>query len=328
MGKKHRNLMVQIADPENLRLAYARARKGKSLTMGHLLFKEHAQVNLDNMRTTLLAGTYQISPYKTFYVFEPKRREIQALPFPDRVIQHALCNIIGPIFEKVFMPVSYACRVGYGSHRSADEAQAMVRRLGRNGVVYCLKMDFKKYFASIDLAILHREIRRKISCSDTLDFIEVITPTEGTGLPIGNLTSQIFANLYGHIWDRWLVHTKAVPNMFRYMDDTLIFSNDRHYLKALIEEAKVFLAQAMKLQFSKWSIFNVTAGVPFLGFRIWPRYRLLRQDNVRRARRKIAHYRRTGNTEALAKFIPSWLGHASHASTHNLKIHLGLCAAP
>lgn len=324
MGTKYRNLMEQIVAPENLRRAYQRARSGKRFSVGHLLFKEHAEVNLAQIADTILRSKYQVSPYTTFLIFEPKRREIMALPFYDRVIQHALVNVVGPIFERVFMPVSFACREGYGTHAAVVQAQATMRRLVREGDLYCLKMDFSKYFASIDRAILHREIRRKISCQATLRLIEAITPTVGTGLPIGNLTSQLWANLYGHVWDRWLVHTKGVDPMFRYMDDTIIFSHDQDYLKSLQKEAGSFIASEMKLKFSKWSIMPVSRGVPFLGYRIWPGYKLLKRDSVRRARRKIAAYRKHQNFEALNKFLPAWRGHASWANTHNLMTSLGV----
>lgn len=324
MGQKYRNLMEQIIDPDNLRSAYCKARKGKRFTVGALIFKEHAETHLAAISESLKAESYQVGPYSTFEIFEPKRRQIMALPFYDRVVQHALVNVVGPIFEKIFMPVSYACRIGRGTHSAVIQAQAAMRRLGKKGDVYCLKMDFSKYFACIDRVILHDEIRRKISCAATLRLIEIITPMEGVGLPIGNLTSQLWANLYGHKWDRWLVHNKGVRVMFRYMDDTVIFANDYRILAKLLGEAEQFIAGSLHLKFSKWSITRVSRGIPFLGYRIWPDHKLLMRDSVQRARRKIRFYQKTGNREALERFVSSWSGHARWADTHNLLKNLGI----
>ena len=154
--KKHRNLIKQIASLPNLYRAYAKASRGKRYSAGHLQFKQHLAANLKMLSEAILDGSYQPSPPNVFFVNEPKRREISALPFADRVVQHALCNIIEPIFDKTFLPHSYGCRVGKGTHAAAIEAQAIMRR----GYTCWLKIDYSKYFASIDRAILHREIRR------------------------------------------------------------------------------------------------------------------------------------------------------------------------
>lgn len=319
MGKRYKDLIGAIADIDNLRRAYLKARAGKSMSTGHLEFKEHLEANLMGLSGDMAAGKYRPGPYHTFMVHEPKVRQISALPFSDRVVQHALVNVIGPIFDRTFLPMSYACRTGKGTHAGAIEAQAMMRRMLKHGnQVYCLKMDFSKYFASIDRAVLHHEIRRKISCGATLALIEIITPPDGVGLPIGNLTSQLFANIYGHIQDRFLRHRMGVRNFIRYMDDTVIFGHSREYLSALQHIILWFIGPCMGLKFSKWSITPVERGVNFLGYRIWPTHKLLRRASVIRAKRKIRHYRKTGNAEKLAKFTASWRGHAQWADSHNL----------
>lgn len=318
MGKKFRNLMARIVDPDNLREAYRRARLDKRMTFGHLEFKEHAEANLWQIGRALESGTYVVAPYKAFTIYEPKAREIMALPFYDRVVQHALCNVVEPIFEAVLMPMAAACRIGKGTHYGVIRAQSHMRRLAQSGPVYCLKMDFSKYFASIDHAVLHREIRRKISCQATLRLIETITPAEGKGLPIGNLTSQLWANLYGHIFDRFLVHECGVRFATRYMDDTVVFGNDLAQLRALKARIDTFVTDCLKLRFSKWSIQPVSRGVNFLGFRIWPTHRLLRRDSVQRAKRKIRNFHEHSDTAGLARFLASWRGHAQWADSHNL----------
>jgi len=187
-----------------------------------------------------------------------------------------------------------------------------------------LKIDFLKYYASIDRAVLHREIRRKISCAATLQLIETISPTTGRGLPIGNLTSQLWANLYGHQLDRFLVHECGVHMATRYMDDTVIFSNDSEELRSLKARLDQFVPEVMGLSFSKWSIQPITRGVNFLGYRIWTTHRLLRRDSVKRARRKLRHLRSVGDTAAIARFVPAWTGHARWANSANLMRSMGL----
>lgn len=318
MGQKFRNLMPSIVDPANLREAYRRARRDKRMTAGHLEFKEHSESNLARIGQVLAAGAYTVPAYHTFTIFEPKARVIMALPFYDRVIQHALCNVVDPIFEAVMMPMCAACRVGKGTHYGVIRVQAHMRELARNGPVHFLKMDFRQYFANVDRSTLHAEIRRKISCRATLRLIEIITPAEGQGLPIGNLTSQLWANLYGHMLDRFLVHELGIRHATRYMDDTVIFSNDREELRLHKTKIDDFVANTMRLSFSKWSIQSISRGVNFLGYRIWTAHRLLRRDSVQRAKRKIRIMREKGDIAALSRFLASWTGHAKWADCHNL----------
>lgn len=256
MGKKHRNLLSQIAALPNLYRAFHKAAQGKRYSAGYLFFKQHLAANLALLSAALADGSYRPSPPNLFYVNEPKRREISALPFADRVAQHALCNIIEPIFEKTFLPNSYACRNNRGTHAAVVEAQAIMRR----GATHWLKLDFSKYFASIDRAVLHTEIGRKVSCRGTLSLIAAFLPAKGTGLPIGNLTSQLFANIYGHILDRYLTHTLRIGQWLRYMDDTVIFARSREALALLQTGLKWFVEVRMGMTFSKWSIGPISQG--------------------------------------------------------------------
>ena len=320
MGKKHRNLIEQIASLSNLYLAYHKAARGKRYSFGHLQFKEHLAANLRLLSEALKDGTYRPSPPNVFFVNEPKRREISALPFADRVVQHALCNIIEPIFDRTFLPRTYACRVGKGTHVAAVEAQATMRR----GYTWWLKLDFSKYFASVDRAVLYGEIARKVSCRGTLDLIAVFLPLTGHGLPIGNLTSQLFANIYGHILDRYLTHTLRLKTWLRYMDDTIIFAHSREALALIQHGLKWFCDVRMGMVFSKWSIGPVTQGIDWLGYRVWPTHKLLRRRSVIAAKRKIVRYRRIADGLALSRFVASWRGHAQWANSFNLLNKLGV----
>ncbi len=320
MGKKHRNLIGQISDKTNLFVAYEKAASGKRYSAGHLQFKQHLAANIRLLSDALESGSYKPSPSSIFYVNTPKRRQISALPFSDRVVQHALCNVIEPIFDKTFLPNSYACRRGAGTHAAVIAAQSLMR----NGYTWHLKIDFAKYFASIDREKLHAEIKRKISCRKTLEIIESFVPKSGLGLPIGNLTSQLFANVYGHILDRHLTHTIGIKSWLRYMDDTIIFSHSKEHLAVVQQSLGWFCDVRMGMVFSRWSIAPAERGLDWLGYRVWPTHKLLRRRSVVAAKRKIDRYRKSGDSDALHRFTAAWRGHARWANSHNLLTRLGV----
>ena len=322
MGQKYRNLIAQIATTDNLYAAYRKATKGKRYTAGHLAFKQHLAANIGMLRDALLDGSYRPSEPRKFMVYEPKPRQISALPFADRVVQHALCNIIEPIFEKTFLPNSHACRTGRGTHTAVVAAQAHMRQ----GHTWVLQMDFAKFFASVDRKTLHAEIERKVSCRATLALIAHIVPATGTGLPIGNLTSQLFANVYGHIWDRFITHKIKLSAWIRYMDDTVIFARSREALAVIQHGLGWFAGQTLKMTFSKWSIRKCTTGLPWLGYRVWPTHKLLLRASVIRAKQKLAKYRGASMAGQRQRFIAAWHGHARWANSFNLLNRIGVFA--
>ena len=325
MGKKYKNLFPQIIDRDNLYLAYQKAAKGKRGTVGHLHFREHLAANISTLQQTLSEGTYRPGEPHKFLVYEPKRREIAALPFYDRVAQHALCNVIDPIFDRVFVPQSYACRPNTGTHAAARDVQAGLRRMHMTGATpWVLKTDFSAYFASIKRDVLHREFRRKISCPPTMRLIETMIPTSGRGISIGELLSQTSANIYGNIMDRWLLHTAGVKRFFRYMDDIVVLAHSRQALELLRMGMQWFSQARMGMEFSKWGIQPAIRGINFVGYRIWRTHKLLRTDSVVRAKRKIKRYTENGEHERLDRFLASWRGHAQHADSYNLMSHLGV----
>jgi hypothetical protein len=320
MGKKHKNLFERVVDLDNLWSAYAKAASGKRRTLGYLQFRQNEAANIARLQALLISGDYTPGEPRLFLVYEPKPRQISAL---DRIAQHALCNVIEPIFDKVFLPQSHACRKGKGTHRAAVLVQAMLRRIPD---AHILKTDFSKYFASIDRAVLTREIRKKISCKDTLRMIEKFIPPTGVGLPIGNLTSQLAANIYGHIIDRWLAHTVGISTFIRYMDDVVIIGHSHEAMRLLQALMQSHAKSVMGLRFSHWSVQPAVRGVNFCGYRIWATHKLLRRQSVVRAKRKISRYSSQGDTLALQKFIASWRGHAQWANSFNLLKRLGVPA--
>lgn len=322
MGKKYKNLFEQIIDIDNIRLAYKKAvAGGNRYGSSHLVFKENLEHKLFLIQEELKNETYIVGEYYQFKVYEPKERLIHALPFKDRVVQHAIHNIVSPIFENVFYPCSFACRKDKGTHKGVKEVQATIRRLAKKGEVFYLKMDFSKYFNSIFGSFLLREISNKIKDLKVLKLLSLFI--NEVGIHIGNLLSQLFANIYGHIFDRFIKTKLKIKDYFRYMDDTVILLNDKSKLIYIQRVLKRFSSMFLKLKFSKWFINSVESkGLNFLGYRIREKYKLIRKDSVIRAKRKIKKYKLENNEEQLEKFLGSWTGHIKTSDSANLKFYI------
>lgn len=325
MGKKYRNLIGRITDDANMRQAFRRTANGKKLTAGHLEFKEFSILNLEDLASAMRDGSYRPGQPYQFKIYDPKERMISALPFEDRVAQHALCGVIEPIFEATLLPGCYACRPGKGTHAAAIAVQSDMRRLTKaDEPLYVLKTDFSRYFASIERGALWRLIEAKISCSATLQLIEVMLPKYGVGLPIGNLLSQIFANIYGGVVDRHLQQDLGERYWYRYMDDIVVLGGASDHLRKVRTSIEDLSREKLGLRFSKWSIQPVSRGANFVGYRIWPTHKLLRRDSVARARRKIKAYRAAGENVRLERFLAAWVGHAKWADSRNLLTNLNI----
>ena len=334
--KTYNNLYQPICSFENIYKAYLKARRGKRYNVDALNFFQFREENLINIRNKLLTKTYVTGEYKYFTVCEPKERQIAALPFEDRIVQHALCNIIDPIFEKSFIYDSHACRIGFVILTGVQRTNYFLRNLAYNDItqkfdkqVYCLKCDIQKYFASIDHKILKKEIRRKIRCKDTLSLIDNIIDSTvfEVGIPIGNLTSQLFANIYLNKLDHYIKDVLQVKHYIRYMDDFIILSNDKEYLKMLLSKIKTFLDAELKLKLNRRTqIFLVgQRSVDYLGYKIWPEYRLLRKSNVKRTKRKFKKFQKLYkynkiSLETINNSMMSWFGHTKWADSYNLRV--------
>lgn len=322
MGKKYKNLFEQIVDIDNIRLAYNKAvAGGNRYGSSHLVFKENLEHNLFLIQEELKNESYVVGEYYQFKVYEPKERLIHALPFKDRVVQHAIHNVISPIFEKTFYPCSYACRKNKGTHKGVKAVQATIRKLAKKGEVFYLKMDFSKYFNSIVGTFLLKEISNKIKDLKVLKLLRLFI--NDVGIHIGNLLSQLFANIYGHIFDRFIKTKLKIKHYFRYMDDTVILLNDKSKLIYIQKVLQRFSSMFMKLKFSKWFINSVESkGLNFLGYRIREKYKLIRKDSVVRAKRKIKKYKLNNDFEQLEKFLGSWTGHIKTCDSANLKFYI------
>ena len=323
MAKKYRNLTDRITADATMLEAYRLTSRGKRLTPARLEFKEFSILNLEQLAQEMRTGAYVEGAPHEFNIFDPKLRTISALPFRDRIAQHALCQVIAPIFDATLLPRTFACRPGKGTHRAAITLQADLRRLSDDPVCV-LKTDFSRYFASIGRPVLWQLIETKISCRATLRLIDAMLPREGIGLPIGSLVSQIFANVYAGVVDRHLQQDLGERYWFRYMDDIVVLGRSSEHLRGVKASIEALSRERLGLRFSKWSIQPAARGVNFVGYRIWATHKLLRRDSVSRARRKIRAYRAAGDYRRLEKFLAAWTGHASWADSNNLMNSLDL----
>ena len=319
MGKKYRNLFEQISNIDNLRDAYKKVIKnGNRCKREALEFKEYLEVNLHELQKELNDETYQVGQVHNFVVYEPKKRVITALPFKDKVVQHAMNNIIEPIFEKTFYKTSYACRKDKGTHKGVNNLQSTIRRYKKqNKECYFLKTDFSKYFYSIGSKLLKLKVSKKITDRKTLRLLFQFI--DDLGLKIGFLSSQLLANIYGHIFDTFVKTKLKIKHYFRYMDDTVMLSTSKSELRRVQKILQKFSGIFMKLRFSKWFIEKVDVQfINFLGYRIKSDYKLIRKDSVVRAKRKIKRFIKLKLFDDLQKFLASWLGHALKADSFNL----------
>lgn len=310
MGTKHRRLIDGIASVDSLRAAYRRASNGKRSTSGYLAFKEESEATILMLSEQLAAGQWSPDEMRNFLIYEPKERRISAPSFRDRVVHHSIHAAIEPIFERGWLPTSFACRPGKGTHAGALWVQSQLRKPGSQ---YVLRTDFAGYFPNHDREILHRLIRRKIGCGPTLDLFGQIIPPAGVGIPIGALLSQLSANIYGNHLDQYLQHGLKV-RWARYMDDVVVIGDDPTELRRVKGEIERFARDELHLELSRWSVLPASRGVNFLGYRIWATHKLLRKSSVTRMKRRL------GNLEGpeRERMVAAWLGHAGWADSHNL----------
>ena len=327
--KRFKNLYPLIYSFDNVYNAYLKARRRRRYDRDVLEFTAHLEDELISIYHELATETYRTGQYRTFIVHEPKRREVAALPFRDRVVHHAICSVIEPRFDKTFIAHSYACRAGKGTHAGANQITAWLRRLHRQGVApYVLKADVRQYFASVDHEALIAILARKIACQRTLNLLVRIirgAGRDGKGIPIGNLTSQLFANIYLNELDQFVKHELRARYYLRYMDDFVILHPDKAQLRRWRYQIATFLHERLRLQLNERTrLFPARQGIDFLGYRIWRTHRLLRKRSVRDMRRKLRAFERRysrgdGSLGHINASIQSWIGHAQHANTYNLR---------
>ncbi|HEB99456.1 MAG TPA: RNA-dependent DNA polymerase [Thiotrichales bacterium] len=339
--KRWGNLYPQVIAWDNLWRAARRAARAKPLSGQRMAFEMNLERELVRLRRELESGAYRPGAYRSFAIRDPKLRIISAAPYRDRVVHHCLCNVIEPLYDRGFLPQNYANRRGRGLHRAVRAAGRLV-----NASPWLLKADIRKYFPSIDHAILKEIIRCKIKCRRTLELIDriidgsneqewagfhfpgddLLTPVgRRRGLPIGNLTSQLFANIYLAGLDRFIVHELRLPRYVRYVDDLLIGSDDKASLLEARQAIEDYLqGLCLKLHDTKTVVFPARRGLTFLGFHFTPgRVRVGKRCGRRFARRlrQLQRDYAAGQTDlaAIRQVIAAYNGHLAHAASQGLR---------
>lgn len=294
MPKTANNLWDRVIAWDNLVLAAHEAARNKRFYKAILVFNSRLEENLLRLRSLLASGQWHPGPYRAFEVYEPKHRMIHAPCYEDRVVHHALVQIILPYFERRFMDMSFACRKGKGTHAASLCLSRHLRAAEAQwGTVCALKADISRYFPSIDHEILLGIVSRVIADKKVLALIRTLVTgcdciQDGRGLPLGALTSQLFANAYLDVLDHYIKDDLGVRHYVRYMDDFVILHRDKAELWRLLAQIRDFLACELHLTLnSKTSVFPVSQGVDFAGYRHWASHTLPRKRNVRRAARRF-----------------------------------------
>jgi RNA-directed DNA polymerase len=334
--------LAAILDWPNLLTAFRRARKGKRGRPEVAAFEWNLEAELIRLQQELASRTYRPGKYRSFYIHEPKRRLISAAPFRDRVVHHALCQWMAPIFEPRFVAESFANRIGKGTHRALDLAQSLTRRFR-----YVLQIDLVQFFPSIDHAILRAEISRRVPDAGVLWLVDqVLASGEGVlaeayqmvffpgddllaalrprGLPIGNLTSQFWANVYLNPLDHFIKRELRCRGYVRYVDDLLLFDDDKRRLLSWREAIVGRLARLRLTMHAGAQARPVTEGIPFLGFVVYPAQRRLKRRNVIAYRRQLKGLLRSygegvTDRQAVLSSVLGWDNHARFGNTLGLR---------
>ena len=341
--EKSQTLWEAIISFQNMHLAFKKAAKGKRSKPEIAAFEMNLEEQLFILIEELISGQYRPGPYNHFTIHSPKRRLISAAPFRDRVVHHALCKIIEPIFERKFIYDSYANRKGKGTHRALDSCTHYMRRFK-----YVLPLDIRKFFPNIDHQILFAELGKSIPCQKTLALCQTIMksgasintecfPSPSTtnsapvlqdrpsGLPIGNLTSQFWANVYLNPFNHFIKRELKCKGYVRYVDDMLLFDNDKKQLLVWKQEISLFMHQIqLHMHENSAQARPCTVGLPFLGFQVFPDHRRLKRRKAIHARRRfkslVASYH-AGKIplSTVDACITSWVSHASSGDTWGLR---------
>ena len=340
--KSYKHLYPDVYAFPQLVRAGRKARLGKRARPYVARFDFHLEEELLRLEAELRTSTYVPGPYREFVIIEPKVRLICAAPYRDRVVHHALIQVVEPRFDRTFISDTYACRLGKGAHRAVDSFTRFCRRNR-----YVLKSDIEKYFPSIDHAILYDLLCRRIADPGVRWLIKTIlehsnprnrgirylpqdtdlfTPVERRrGLPIGNLTSQFFANVYLNGLDHFVKETLRCRDYIRYCDDFVILDNRVARLREVKREVEGYLASLrLAVHLKKCVVSRTERGTDFLGYRVFPSHRRVRAQNARRFTRKLrrlrARYRQgTLSLDQVCRSVRSWIAHASHADSWRLR---------
>ena len=319
---------------ENLFQAWSEFRKGKTKRLDVQIFERHLEDNLFTLYQKLKSKTYRHGSYHSFYVQDPKQRHIHKAGVSDRVIHHLLYTFLYKLFDKTFIHDSYSCRLEKGTHRGVKRLEVFARKVSKNytGSCWALKCDIKKFFASVDHKILLNLLKEKIKDGNILWLLcgviesfnsESTLALQGVplrrykGIPLGNLTSQIFANIYLNELDQFVKHDLKVKYYMRYADDFIFLSEDKKCLSGYVDKLKQFLSEELKLELHPKKIIlrKLGWGIDFLGYVVLPYYIVPRAKTRRRIFKKI---KEKVSLESFNQSMQSYLGYLGHANSFKI----------
>jgi retron-type reverse transcriptase len=326
-------MYAKLTTYENIFLAYTNARKHKTLKPYVIEFEKDLELNLLALQLELQLKSYYPRPLETFIIRDPKTRKISKSHFRDRIIHHALCNIIEPIFDKTFIYDSYANRRGKGTLNAIKRYEYFKRKISKNYKrrIYVFKADIKQYFETVNHKILLNIIRKRIRDKNVLWLINLIlenhkTETRNKGMPLGNLTSQFFANVYLNELDHYVKETLQVKYYIRYVDDFVILSGSQKQLRCYREKINIFLKESLDVELhpEKTKIIQMHRGVGFLGLRIFNHHRLLKKSNIRKFKNKLSNLckqydRKEIDYDEIYDAIEGWVAYSKTANCNNLR---------
>lgn len=318
--KRYNNLFDKIVSLDNLYEADKRARRQKSHRPEVMLFDKNKDNLLLDLQRKLINGEYETSEYYVFKIYEPKEREIFKLPYyPDRIVHHAIMNIMEPIWVSAFVKGTYSCIRKRGIHKALKDVKFALK--DEINTQYCLKLDIRKFYSSIDHDILKTIIRKKIKDKRLLSLLDEIIES-AQGVPIGNYLSQFFANLYLTYLDHWIKEQKKVRYYFRYADDIVILGRDKQELRDLFYNIQDYLNNKLKLNFKdNWQIFKVDSrGIDFVGYRIFHTHTLLKKHIKKNFCKKINKLNKKQNLDkdTYKQKICSYIGWIKYCNGRNL----------
>lgn len=338
--KIYKNLYDHVCSLDNLILAWRKARKGKTKRHYVIMFEKNLVENLLRLHEELKSQAYKPKPLQCFILRDPKTRRISKSDFRDRVVHHALCNIIEPVFDRTFIYDSCANRKGRGNLFAINRFDRFKRKVSRNGRIlpnsfndsnyvsgYCLKADIRHYFQEVDHRILMKIIGKKIMDEKITWLVGQILKnhqgkTEGKGMPLGNLTSQFFANVYLNELDYFIKHGLKAKHYARYVDDFLILHGSRQRLEEWKGLINSFLKKELGLELhdEKSRVISLSRGVDFVGYRNFYHFRLVRKRSIRKMRKKmelLAHGKMSH--ERLVESFQGWSAYAKQADSYNVR---------
>lgn len=331
--KRYGYLYDKIISMDNLRIADKNARKGKTHTYGVRLFDKDREGKLYKLHLALRNKTYHTSEYDIFVIHEPKERVIYRLPYyPDRIVHHAIMNILEPIWRSVFTYNTYSCIEGRGIEACAKRVSEIISRFPIDKPLYCLKIDIRKFYPSINHDVMKRIVRRKIKDADTLWLLDEIIDS-ADGLPIGNYISQYLANLYLAYFMHWLNETEKVLAT-EYADDIVCFSDSKEALHELLGKMRVRIEDELRLEVKdNWQVFPISINrydnqgraLDYVGYQFFKGQKLMRKQIKQNLCKETDKLLKRGvRGKELKERLSPWLGWAEHSNSRHLLKKIGV----